>query len=120
MTGMDTAKLNNVVDTCTALTDDEWLAVSVAIRTQRRRNQEARREKEADDLTTTMDMTPEGYVREWDKHGRRNITPLQAWEWAYQRAGLIEQAARKGLIEIGRDMACTVTLTERGESLISS
>lgn len=66
----------------------------------------------------TLDMTPEGYVREWDKRGRKTGYPASPWEQAYQNAGLIEAASKVGYIWIGRNAACTVTITPKGEELL--
>jgi hypothetical protein len=68
--------------------------------------------------TFNLDLTPEGYVKEWAKRGRQSTVPVPGWERQYQERGLIEEAQRAGLIQIGRDVACTVTLTARGEALL--
>lgn len=102
-----------------ALGPGEWRTVVRDVNAELARRSEARRSEEARALALTMDMTPEGYVREWDARGRENHAPLLAWEWAYQDAGVIEQAERLGYIEIGRGVSCPVTLTEAGEALLS-
>ena len=81
---------------------------------------EAAREREADRLASTMDMTPEGFVREWDRRGRPGGIPLEAWEHAYNRAGLVEAAERAGYLRIGRDVACTLTMEPGGEDLVAT
>lgn len=97
----------------------DWPRFVRAVEDERRRRWEAKRNAGADHLVASgsLDMTAEGFVREWHRRGRRSETPLSPWEWAYQRAGLIEKAEWKGYIEIGRDVACTITLTQRGEAL---
>ncbi len=65
-------------------------------------------------------MTPENYVIQWAKHGRKSHVPLQPWEQAFQDAGMIEQAERLGYITIGRDVACTIGITEKGKKLLAS
>lgn len=78
----------------------------------------ARRDEEADRLTREMDMTPEGYVFEWDKHGRQTSEPMPAWEWAYRRRDLIVAAQRAGYIHIGNDVRGTITLEPEGMKLL--
>lgn len=63
------------------------------------------------------ELTPEGYVRAWHEHGRVANLHLKPWERAYQDAGMIEAAKRRGYLEIGRDVACTITLTPLGEAV---
>lgn len=111
-------QLRAIIDTCAVMTEAEWFVVLSTVRQKRTKNWETKREQKADALAAVMDMTPEGYVREWVKRGRGGDVPLEAWEWAYQRAGLIEQAQRMGYIEIGRNVGCIVTLTEKGEALL--
>lgn len=103
-----------------ALTPAEWLRVSRDVNDEFLRRHLERRDREARELAGTMDMTPEGYVREWHARGRPQVRPLLAWEWAYQDAGVIERAERLGYIEIGRAASCPVTLTETGEALLPS
>ena len=79
----------------------------------------ARRRAAHPDATAPLDMTAEGYVREFVKRGRPKSRPLEVWEQRYQDAGLIQAAADAGLIHIGRDVACTITLTWEGEALVS-
>lgn len=101
-----------------ALTPGEWASVSREVDAEFRRRALARRDEEADALARAMDMTPEGYVREWASRGRANARPLPAWEWAYQRAGLIERAERLGYVEIGRAASAPVSLTDAGEAIL--
>ena len=65
-----------------------------------------------------LDLTPEGYVREFVRNGSKSHIPLHAWEQVYQDRGLIEEAWRQGYIDIGSDVACTITLTEKGKALL--
>ncbi len=102
-----------------ALTPGEWIRVSREVDDEFRRRYLARREEEARALVSRMDMSPEGYVREWATRGRQNQRPLRAWEWAYQSAGIIEQAERLGYVEIGRAVSAPVTLTQAGEALLA-
>lgn len=108
-----------VFDACVEMPGSRWFAFTRRVGQVRNDNWRSAREAEADRLTPTMDMTPEGYVREWIARGRKGGTmPLDAWEHAYQRAGVPEQAQRLGYIEIGRDVACTVTLTAKGAAVV--
>lgn len=98
----------------------QWFLLTRAVGNERNKRWAAAREKEADILSQSMDMTPEGYVKQWAAHGgRTHEGPLHAWEHAYQRADIIELAYLKGYIEIGRDVNCTITLTEKGKALVS-
>lgn len=67
-----------------------------------------------------LDMTAEGYVREWARRGRRSGGRLQSWERRYQDAGLIEEARRRGYIWLSGDVACSVHPTHAGEALLAS
>lgn len=103
---------------CIEMPGPQWFAFARAVGKERNDRWRTAREAEADRLSQVMDMTPEGFVREWIKRGRRgDTTPLDAWEHAYQRIGIPDQAWRLGYVEIGRDVACTITLTPRGEAL---
>lgn len=107
---------NEVFDACVEMPGPRWFAFTRRVGQVRNDNWRTARETEADRLTLTMDMTPEGYVREWIARGRRGgVMPLDAWEHAYNRIGIVEQAQRLGYVEIGRDVACTITLTTKGE-----
>lgn len=64
-------------------------------------------------------LTPENYVREWHRHGRKSDLRLPAWERVYQDRGLIAAAEHAGYITIGRDVAGTVTLLPKGEELLT-
>lgn len=112
---------NEVFDACVEIPGPKWFAFVQKVGRVRNDRWRTAREVEADRLAPTMDMTPEGYVREWVGRGRKGGTmPLDAWEHAYNRAGITEQAQRLGYIEIGRDVACTVTLTPKGEALANA
>ena len=102
----------------TAVAMKAWPQFVRAVDHARMARFEALRDAEADRLSLTLDMTPEGFVLEWHRRGRKSAIPLAAWEHAYQRAGLIERAQRMGYISIGRDVACTITLEPRGGVLV--
>jgi len=61
-------------------------------------------------------LTPEGYVADFIAHGEKSTRKLPPWEQAYQDAGLIDEAANRGYIWIGRDVACTVEVTPHGRT----
>lgn len=63
-------------------------------------------------------LSAEGYVLRWHTSGRQSPMPRHSWEDAYQAADLITEAQGRGYIEIGRNVACTITATPRGERLI--
>ena len=65
-----------------------------------------------------MELTAEGYVREWVLRGRP--TKFQRWEQLYQDAGLIELARVRGYLWIGTAVHCPITLTPEGEALINN
>lgn len=107
-----------VFEACVHMPGRQWFAFTRRVGGIRNDMWRTARETEADRLSQTMDMTAEGYVREWISRGRVGGTmPLDAWEHAYQRIGVPERAERLGYINIGRDVACTVTLTPKGEAL---
>ncbi len=96
------------------LSPAEWRAVVRDVNAEFSRRAEAARAEEARALAPGMDMTPEGYVREFAARGRENLYPLPAWEKAYQDAGIIERAERMGYVRIGRGHSAPVSLTEEG------
>lgn len=107
-----------VFDACVEIPGPKWFAFARRVGKARNDKWRTARESEADLLSQTMDMTPEGYVREWIARGRKGGSmPLDAWEHAYNRVGIVERAQRLGYVEIGRDVACTITLTPKGEEL---
>lgn len=107
-----------VFEACVHMPGRQWFAFTRRVGGVRNDMWRTARETEADRLSQIMDMTPEGYVREWISRGRVGGTmPLDAWEDAYQRIGVPERAERLGYINIGRDVSCTVTLTPKGEAL---
>jgi len=65
-----------------------------------------------------LDLTPEGYVRAWARNGAKSPLKLPAWEKVYQDKGLIDQAEALGYIRIGRDVACSISLTAKGKALV--
>jgi hypothetical protein len=85
-----------------------------AIKRQKARDQLAReaklREREDEAIA---------YVLAFDAHGRKNSLRLEPWEQAFQDEGVIELAYQLGYINIGRDVACTVSLTDKGEQVIT-
>jgi hypothetical protein len=97
----------------------KWKIAEMRQAALRRQHYVATRETETDRLATQMDMTPEGYVYEWDQHGRTSIVPLPAWEYAYERLGLITAAERAGYISVGRDVAGTIHLEREGQRLLA-
>jgi hypothetical protein len=103
----------------TAVAMKQWPSFVRAVDRERSRIWTESREAEADRLAGSMDMTPEGYVREWDKRGRRTSLPLEPWEHAYQRVGLVEKARELGYIAIDRSPRCEVSLEPRGHELLS-
>lgn len=105
-------------DVATQMSDSEWLGFMGAVHAVRRLKAEAVRTAENQRIRQTLDMTPEGYVREWVRHGERSTLPVQAWERAYQEAGMIEEARRLGYIEIGHDVRGTITLLPLGRALL--
>lgn len=104
-----------VFDACVEMPGPRWFTFARRVGQVRNDRWRTAREAEADCLAKTMDMTPEGYVREWISRGRSSAFPLDAWEHAYNRIGIVEQAQRLGYLEIGRDVACTITLRPKGE-----
>ena len=66
-----------------------------------------------------IELTPENYVIEWVKRGRKNNIPLQEWEQAFQDAGMIEQAWKLGYIHIGSNVGCDISLEPRGRELVA-
>jgi hypothetical protein len=112
-------RANDILKACVEMPGSEWAVFLQMVRQGRTERWRAAREAEADRLAQSMDMTPEGYVREWIRRGRSSTTPLDAWEHAYQRAGIVEQAERLGYIRIGRDVVCTISLEPRGEALVA-
>lgn len=111
---------NEVFDACVKMPGPQWFAFTRRVSQVRNENWLTARDAEADLLMITMDMSPEGYVREWVARGRKSgFMPIDAWEHAYNRVGIVEQAMRLGYVEIGRDVACTITLTAKGEALLS-
>lgn len=103
-----------------AVAMDDWPQFVHAVRAARETIWLAAREALADSLIASLDMTPEGYVREWDARGRGNVVPLLAWEHAYQRAGMIEAAERRGYIRIGSAVSCPISLEAKGERLLAA
>lgn len=101
-----------------AIVMPDWGKFISDVNTERKRRFEALREAEADRLALVMDMTPEGFVREWAKRGFPNNSILSPWEHAYNRVGLLQAAVDKGYIRIGSDVACTVALEAAGKSLL--
>lgn len=101
-----------------AMSATEWMQFQRAVGHQRGIAFAAQREAEADRLAATMDMTAEGYVREWDRQGRVSRSPLPAWEQAYQKAGLIHAARLKGYISIDRGPSAFISIEPRGEALL--
>ena len=63
------------------------------------------------------DLGPERYVRDFIRHGEVSSRHLEPWEQAYQDAGHIEMAERRGYIHVGRDVACTITVTDHGRRI---
>lgn len=59
-------------------------------------------------------ITAESYVYEFVRRGEKNTRKLAPWEQAYQDADLIEAARRHGYINIAGNVACDVTVTDRG------
>lgn len=84
--------IEDMIKAAVEMTGPDFLRFTRVVAAQRKAKWEALREAEADRLTQAMDMTPEGYVREWDRRGRQDHLHLPAWEWTYQRAGDVAEA----------------------------
>ncbi len=65
-----------MMETALAMSAKEWATFVRDVQQERKRIFEQRREEEADRLAKTMDMTPEGFVYEWDRHGRKIYRPI--------------------------------------------
>ena len=63
------------------------------------------------------DLGAERYVRDFIIHGEVSTRRLEPWEQAYQDAGHIDMAERRGYIHVGRDVACTITVTDHGRCI---
>jgi len=68
-------------------------------------------------IRSGAELTPEAYVADFIANGEENRPRLRTWEKAYQDAGTIEEARRRGYVDIGRDPLCTITVTQRGRAV---
>jgi hypothetical protein len=63
------------------------------------------------------DLGAERYVRDFIIHGEVSTRLLEPWEQSHQDAGHIDMAERRGYIHVGRDVACTITVTDHGRRI---
>jgi hypothetical protein len=114
--GMRHTWSKELLDTCATMPD--WNDFRQAVSEERNARWLEERDLEAERLASKMDMSAEGYVREWANRCFPDNRPMSAWEHAYAEAGLIEAAEAAGYVQVTDDARGNVSLTAAGMQLL--